>query len=201
MQIIRQSSFRTTPWKNGGGVTHEALRCPADGAAFRWRVSVATIAASGPFSDFSGYRRHMALLRGAGVELRFAGGTAASLREVGDLVAFDGGLAAHCELLAGECTDLNLMVSVALPAPDVRVLRLASSLTLRAAPRESMLVFALAGSVAIAAAAAEAGGGREILAPWDLALATAQRDGPIRLSCADELHPAQVFVANLVDTG
>jgi len=128
VQIIRQSSFRTTPWKNGGGVTHEAVRVPADGAIFHWRVSVATIAASGPFSDFSGYRRCMVLLAGAGVELRFADGTRASLREVGALIAFDGGLAAHCELWAGECTDLNLMVSAALPAPRVRVLRLTGAL-------------------------------------------------------------------------
>jgi environmental stress-induced protein Ves len=213
VQIIRQSSFKAIPWKNGGGVTHEALRVPADGPEFRWRVSIATIAASGPFSDFSGYRRHLTLLRGAGMQLQFADGTEANLSEDGAHVAFDGGLAAHCELLAGPCTDLNLMVSAALPAPRVRVQSLVSELTLEAAPRALLLVFAIAGAVVIAGpgAAADAGGGREILAPWDLALSmgmgsgtgtsTATADGPIRLSSVDELHPAQVFIANLLDTG
>ena len=196
MQIIRQSSFRTTPWKNGGGVTHEAVRVPADGAIFRWRVSVATIAASGPFSDFSGYRRCMVLLAGAGVELRFADGTRASLREVGALIAFDGGLAAHCELLAGVCTDLNLMVSTALPPPRVRVLRFTGALSLDAAAQDSLLIFAIGAAVAVT----HGGGGREILAPWDLALATTAEDGAVRLNPVDELSPAQVFVANLRDT-
>jgi environmental stress-induced protein Ves len=197
VQIIRRSTFRTTPWKNGGGVTHEALRVPADGATFRWRVSVATIGASGPFSDFSGFRRYMALLGGAGLELRFADGTAASLREVGALLAFDGGQAAHCELLAGECTDLNLIVAAALPPPRVRVLGLTSVLSVDAAAQESVLVFAVAGAVVVA----RAGGARETLAPWDLALATAAEDGAVRLSPADELSPVQVLVANLRDTG
>jgi len=196
VQIIRQSSFRTTPWKNGGGVTHEAVRVPADGAVFRWRVSVARIAASGPFSDFSGYRRFMALLGGAGLELRFADGTAASLREVGALVAFDGALAAHCELLAGECTDLNLMVSAALPAPRVRVLRLTGAMSLDAAAQDSLLIFAIAAAVAVD----PIGGGRQILLPGDLALASAAEDGAVGLSPVDELSPAQVFVANLRDT-
>jgi hypothetical protein len=28
MQIIRNSSFRASPWKNGGGMTHEVIRVP-----------------------------------------------------------------------------------------------------------------------------------------------------------------------------
>jgi environmental stress-induced protein Ves len=74
LQIVRKSSFTSTPWKNGGGITHEALRVPASGEPFRWRVSVAHIDTSDPFSDFSGYRRNMVLLRGAGIALNFANG-------------------------------------------------------------------------------------------------------------------------------
>jgi hypothetical protein len=99
VQIVRQSSFVATPWKNGGGITHEAIRVPASGEPFLWRVSVAHIAASGPFSDFAGYNRKMVLLRGAGVALNFANGEQRELRRIGDLVEFDGALATHCELL------------------------------------------------------------------------------------------------------
>jgi environmental stress-induced protein Ves len=196
VQIIRHASFRATPWKNGAGVTHEALRSPLDGPAFQWRVSVATVGASGPFSDFSGYRRHMVLLRGAGVQLQFADGSAADLRAVGDQLAFDGGMAVHCELLGGECTDLNLMVSTALPAPDVRVLRLEAEYDLFAAPHHFILLFPITGAVTVTAA----DGRPEILAPWDLALATAASDRTVRLSPVDQDSSAQVFLADLMDT-
>ena len=50
-----------TPWKNGGGSTRE-LVCWPPGAgtdAFGWRVSVARIAAAGPFSAFAGVDRQI----------------------------------------------------------------------------------------------------------------------------------------------
>src|ERR1700731_4572292 len=103
LKIIRKSSFTAIPWKNGGGITHEAIRVPAGGDTFRWRVSVAHIDASGPFSEFAEYKRKMVLLKGAGIDLRFGDGTQKSLRKVGELVEFDGALAVHCELLKGPC--------------------------------------------------------------------------------------------------
>ena len=48
-----------TPWKNGGGSTREIV-CRPPGAgmdSFEWRVSIATIAQSGPFSVFAGVDR------------------------------------------------------------------------------------------------------------------------------------------------
>src|ERR1700689_4784895 len=103
LKILRKSSFTASPWKNGGGITHEAIREPPGGGPFRWRVSVAYIDVSGPFSDFAGYNRKMVLLKGAGVELRFPGGEKSTLRQVGELAEFDGALSAHCELLRGPC--------------------------------------------------------------------------------------------------
>src|ERR1017187_4489011 len=101
MKIVRQTSLIATAWKNGGGITREAIRVPASGDQFGWRVSFAQIDRSGPFSDFSGCVRHMVLLRGAGVRLDYAGGEHATLRETGDHVQFDGGVSTHGELLAG----------------------------------------------------------------------------------------------------
>ena len=117
MQIIRKSSFTPIPWKNGGGITHEAIRIPATGPSFRWRVSIAQIDVPGPFSDFAGYNRKMVLLRGAGVRLRFGGTRQTELRDIGDMTEFDGGVATECELLGGPCTDFNLIVSKSVPAP------------------------------------------------------------------------------------
>ena len=116
LAIVRQSSFKATAWKNGGGITHEALRMPAGADHFEWRVSVARIDASGPFSNFDAYNRKMVLLRGAGVDLRFANAEHRALRQIGELAEFDGAMAAHCELVDGPCVDLNLMVEKALRA-------------------------------------------------------------------------------------
>ncbi len=95
LHIVRNSSFTATPWKNGGGITHEALRVPPSGEPFRWRVSVANIDVSGPFSDFAGYNRKMVLLRGGGIDLRYGDGHPTSLREVGEWVEIDGTAATY----------------------------------------------------------------------------------------------------------
>jgi environmental stress-induced protein Ves len=165
LKIIRRSSFKSTPWKNGGGITHEAIRVPESGDAFRWRVSVAHIDASGPFSEFAGYNRKMVLLRGAGIDLRFADGTHKSLRQMGELVEFDGAVAAHCELIGGPCVDLNLMVSKA-DRVAARVERFVQSLAVSAPRGETTLVFGIDSGLTLEVT----GGKTETLEPWDLAV-------------------------------
>jgi uncharacterized protein len=166
MQIVRQASFKAVPWKNGGGITHEAMRVPADGERFRWRVSVARVDVSGPFSDFAGYERKMVLLKGGGVELRFADGTVRALRAVGEMTQFDGALAAECELIDGPCIDLNLIVAKQLPDVSARVVRLRETLTVPSAAGRVTLAFPIDAAVAIVCG----NGDRLVLDAWDLAL-------------------------------
>ena len=165
LHIVRKSSYKAVPWKNGGGITHEAMRVPATGEAFRWRVSVAHIEASGPFSDFAQYSRTMVLLKGAGIELRFANGELRQLRRVGELVQFDGANPVHCELLDGPCVDFNLMVEKLEPV-DVRLSRLEAPLDVSASGDSSTLVFAIDRSIQVIDDTGEAA----TLEPWDLAL-------------------------------
>ena len=63
---ITVDSAPVTPWRNGGGVTRELLAWP-NPADWRLRISVADIAADGPFSAFPGVRRWFTLLSGEGV--------------------------------------------------------------------------------------------------------------------------------------
>ena len=42
MQIIRREDLVATPWKNGGGITHEIARV-SDGDGLLWRLSVAEV--------------------------------------------------------------------------------------------------------------------------------------------------------------
>jgi environmental stress-induced protein Ves len=194
MHVIRKSSFTPTPWKNGGGITHEALRVPEHGGAFRWRVSVAQIDVSGPFSEFAEYNRKMVLLQGSGIRLTFAGGLETHLREAGDLAEFDGALPTECELLSGPCVDLNLMVSKSIPGVRAWVERLRASRSLQPA-HGTMLAFAISGSVSVSL------GNREFtsLQAWDLAVASPQDLCEVRPVILDESPLPLVFFATVDD--
>jgi uncharacterized protein len=191
VNIIRKSSFVAVPWKNGGGITHEAIRVPVGGDSFLWRVSVAHIDASGPFSDFAGYSRNMVLLQGQGLRLKFDNGEHRVLRTVGDTAAFDGGTSTYCDLLDGPCVDLNFMVSKSVRA-DARVVRLGENLTLPASP-QTALIFGIEAPMSLVSEA----GTSVRLEPWDLAVvsrgaARLSRIEPVRLSA-----PSAVFFATI----
>jgi hypothetical protein len=110
MILLQTSSAAPVPWKNGGGVTRELLRLPADGGDdWTLRISVADIAADGPFSPFPGVTRWFAVLEGEGVRLAFAERTLNVQR--GDApLRFDGADAPDCTLRSGATRDLNVMV-------------------------------------------------------------------------------------------
>jgi environmental stress-induced protein Ves len=193
LQVIRKASFKATPWKNGGGITHEAIRVPASGDTFRWRVSVAHIDASGPFSEFAEYNRKMVLLQGAGIELRFGDGVNKKLRQMGELVEFDGALSTHCELLDGPCVDLNLMVSKS-DGAAVKVERFIESLPVSASRNEATLVFPIDRRIGFKASTGESA----TLEPWDLAVLSQCRGHLHRLgSTVHASASSSVFVATL----
>ena len=194
LKIVRKSSFTATPWKNGGGITHEAIRVPAGGDPFRWRVSVAHIDASGPFSDFAAYNRKMVLLRGKGIELRFGDGTSRRLRKAGDMVEFDGAVSTHCDLLDGPCVDLNLMVAKS-DAVTARVERFIESLAVSASRTETTLVFSIERKVTLHINGEE----RVTLEPWDLAALSNCAGHLRRLESANAAQSSatSVFLATL----
>lgn len=194
VRIIRQSEFSATPWKNGGGITREAIRVPANGDPFRWRVSVAHIEKSGPFSDFAAYNRTMVLLQGSGAALKFANGDERLLRAAGDMVEFDGAVPTQCELLDGPCVDLNLMVAKTQHGVHARVERLRQPAPLLATRGWSTLIFPIDAAVLVQAGA----GDGTALEPWDLAVIShaAGRDGLVSPASA---APALVFLATLPD--
>ncbi|MGO9512266.1 MAG: HutD family protein [Steroidobacteraceae bacterium] len=166
MKIIRQSAFTASPWRNGGGITHEAIRVPAGGDAFRWRISVARIERSGPFSDFASYNRTMVLLQGNGAALKSCNGDQHMLHHVGDTVQFDGALATQCELIDGPCVDLNLMVVKSLHGVRSWVQRLHEPLPLPPTHDRTLVIFPIDAAVVLHAGA----GDTATLEPWDLAV-------------------------------
>jgi uncharacterized protein len=192
LQIVRKSSFKEIPWKNGGGMTHEAIRVPAAGETFLWRVSVAHIDASGPFSDFAGYRRNMVLLQGRGLMLKFDGGENCLLQKIGDSAQFDGAVSTCCELLDGPCVDLNFMVSKSVRA-DARVLHLDKDLFTAASSAGSALIFSVEAPLLVEGAGLEP----VRLEPWDLAVLSQGSARLGRIEPDASSKPSAVFFATI----
>jgi len=114
--LVALEDVAPQPWRNGGGITRELLAWP-DAAHWQARLSVADVAAPGPFSRYPGIERWFAVLEGAGVELRVAGETHRATRS-SEPLRFDGGADAACALLDGATRDFNLMA-----APGTAILR------------------------------------------------------------------------------
>lgn len=110
-RVIRWGEARAMPWKNGGGVTHEIAVSPPDASLedFVWRVSMAEVAADGPFSSFAGIDRTLALMSGAGIELDFADGHTARVDPLQAPCSFDGAMGCFGRLIDGPILDLNIM--------------------------------------------------------------------------------------------
>lgn len=111
MRIVRYHSLQVTPWKNGGGVTREITRFPADSRLddFEWRISTAIISEDGAFSKFEGIDRRLYLLKGDGLEIIIDGGEPKSLK-TGEHIDFPGEVPLDSRLLHGPVVDLNIML-------------------------------------------------------------------------------------------
>lgn len=99
------------PWKNGAGLTRELAVSPvgATTADFDWRLSVADVTRDAPFSVFPGIDRHIALLHGAGMLLRFLHSTH-RLDVPLEPFRFSGDESLSAELIDGPTVDFNVMV-------------------------------------------------------------------------------------------
>ncbi len=123
------------PWRNGGGATRE-LACWPPGASmdgFTARLSLATVAADGPFSRFPGVDRWITLLDGPGLRLRSRPGASVpaidhALSAPFEPYAFAGEAEIDATLLGGASTDFNLMLCRGAGRATLQVLREAASL-------------------------------------------------------------------------
>jgi uncharacterized protein len=110
MQILRVADQRAMPWKNGGGVTYEVAIFPPDAPldGFDWRVSMARVESDGPFSNFPGIDRSLAIMHGHGLHV-VVDGTDRLLGPQSRPLAFSGDVSASATLTGGPIIDLNVM--------------------------------------------------------------------------------------------
>lgn len=119
---------RRTPWRNGGGETHELALGPS-GASFErgdfdWRVSCAGVDRAGPFSRFEEFTRVLVVTAGAGLVLDHGAARGrARLRRLAPYT-FDGALETHADLVEGPVEDFGVLVRKGVLRAQVEVLRL-----------------------------------------------------------------------------
>jgi uncharacterized protein len=111
IRIQRFDEHLMMPWKNGLGITREVISRPAshESGGFDWRISLATVGASGPFSIFAGIDRTIAVLEGDGMQLTVDGRREPPLLVDSPPFAFSGDAEVQADCLGGETLDLNMM--------------------------------------------------------------------------------------------
>ncbi|MFU0506915.1 HutD/Ves family protein [Pseudaminobacter sp. NGMCC 1.201702] len=119
--IFRRSDRVFRPWKNGGGETAEIAVSPlgADFENFDWRISTAVVAASGPFSAFSGVDRVLTVLEGGAMVLS-VGEEKRRLDAACEPFSFPGDVSAAALLEGERLLDFNVMVRRPLRADVLR---------------------------------------------------------------------------------
>jgi hypothetical protein len=137
--VVRLADVQATPWRNGGGVTRELASWPS-ADDWVWRMSVAEVDKSGPFSRFDGVERWFAVLAGAGVQLNVAGQD--QRLTAGDPpFHFDGAAATDCQLLDGKTQDFNLMVRKSRAAS--RMVRVLESFSVTVCAPKTIAIYAM----------------------------------------------------------
>jgi environmental stress-induced protein Ves len=151
---------RVMAWANGGGETAEVAIAPAGASIaardFDWRISMARVAADGPFSALAGYDRHLTLIAGGGMTLDAGAHGRLVLARPFASATFPGDWPVEGRLHDGPIDDLNVMTrrGRATAAVEIRMVEGDGTLDLDAA---TTLVVALAGRVR---ACSKMGGGR-----------------------------------------
>ncbi len=110
MRVLHAIDRRAIPWKNGGGVTRQVAGFPigSDLESFDWRVSIAEVRASGPFSRFPHIDRRIAVLKGR-ASLQIENRAPVELDIDTPPLSFPGDVPSTVELIGGPVIDLNVM--------------------------------------------------------------------------------------------
>lgn len=145
--LLRAADRRTGNWKNGGGTTSEVLAFPPDAGVdgFEWRVSIAEIAATAPFSRFENVDRTLLVLEGA-VSLHGAGEPATTRLEAMEMHRFPGEAALVGTPIGGRARDLNVMVARDRWRAEVDLIRAGAGGSRERLTGPAMLVFTGAGA-------------------------------------------------------
>lgn len=115
MRKWTQKDYKFMPWKNGGGSTTELAIFPQEASLddFVWRLSMANVNTSGPFSHFAQIDRSLAILSGEGLILHNdseqSADNSVTLTQQSMPYRFSGEMPINAEIIGTQVLDLNLM--------------------------------------------------------------------------------------------
>ena len=152
-RVLRNADYRRMRWKNGDGWTTELAVFPPSSAsaatAFDWRISIAEIERDGAFSTFADCERHIALLDGVGMELRFDAAPSVRLDRRLQFFRFAGEWQTQGVLLSGSVRDFNVIVRRAAAAAAVWHRPLVGPMVFLAAADVTWFVYLAAGTATL----------------------------------------------------
>lgn len=152
-RVLRHADYRRMRWKNGDGWTTELAVLPPSSAsaaaAFDWRISIAEIERDGAFSTFADCERHIALLDGVGMELRFDAAPSVRLDRRLQFFRFAGEWQTQGVLLSGPVRDFNVIVRRAAASTEVWHRPLVGPMVFLATADVTWFVYLVAGSATI----------------------------------------------------
>ncbi|MET2827378.1 HutD/Ves family protein [Mesorhizobium shangrilense] len=153
MHILRAAEYRSMPWKNGGGVTTEIVVSPTAAGLddFDWRVSMARVENGGPFSQFAGIDRTLAVLEGEGISLDIAGRPPVAVTRAAAPLSFPADAPTIAALIAGPITDLNVMTRRSRMTHVVERLMISAPLEIQP-EADTTLILSLDGDITVAGA-------------------------------------------------
>lgn len=150
MRILRHADRRRFPWKNGGGEMADVASAPEDAGwdGLQWRVGMAWIDRSGPFSDYPAIDRTLMVLDGPGIVLDVQGMASARLTADVPPHSFPGDAPTECRLIATPTVVLNAMTRRGAWRHGMTRARVAGSMSLEAG-EGALLLFVAGGSVTV----------------------------------------------------
>ena len=130
VKIYNSEKYAKKPWKNGGGISEELLVFPKE-QDFTWRISVASIVKSGPFSQYEGYMRAIIPLEGV-IALKHEHDPLTE-HKLGPLESyrFQGAWNTSCVLKTRSARDFNFIYKPQLVSAQIATITLKNSLSLR----------------------------------------------------------------------
>jgi environmental stress-induced protein Ves len=121
VEVLGYDGLPSLPWKNGAGQTKEVARSPLESTSenFDWRLSIAVIQQSGPFSAYPGVERTLVNCGEGSVDLDI-NGSIVQLKKY-EQAAFHGTDNVYATLRHGPTHDLNLMTRNSTCTGEIRI--------------------------------------------------------------------------------
>lgn len=151
MIILRRADAHTVmPWANGGGTTAEVAVYPPQASIaardFLWRISMAEVAADGPFSALPGFDRNLTLIEGRGMTLDAGPHGILTAAAPFDQLSFPGDWPIEARLHRGTIEDLNVMTRRGQASATVDIIEVSGRHHLRQGDA-TLVIVVLAGRV------------------------------------------------------